>query len=308
MSDQTSPDPQETPYDTAPPVLVFADGEDGLSAGSSAARAAGGRVVATLPLDEAPVRIGEQPGLAAVYVDVAQRDAPPALGELLPLLYEGARDGRFRSVVALPLGLIDFAAAQAWHPDVTLLSKADADDRTDAMRQALTPPRHALHDHVAHSPLRRLSTETARIARMLSALSISSSADLPELAEADSAPATRPDRTIAAIRSAIQARRLRDRHFSPSLFADPAWDMLLELTLAGLENRRVTVTGLCEAAAVPSTTALRWIKALIEEGLFTRSDDPEHGRRVFVSLSSTGSTAMRAYLADVQPLRAPPFA
>ena len=77
----------------------------------------------------------------------------------------------------------------------------------------------------------------------------------------------------AAVRDFIRARRLRDQFFGDGLFADPAWDILLDLTAARIERRPVAVSSLCIAAAVPATTALRWIKHLTAEGWL---DDTTH--------------------------------
>jgi hypothetical protein len=96
--------------------------------------------------------------------------------------------------------------------------------------------------------------------------------------------------------SIIGARRLRDHFFRADLFADPAWDMLLDLYAARLEGVQVAVASLCIAAAVAPTTALRWIKALCDQGLFVRVADPEDGRRVFIELSDHAASALGAYL------------
>ena len=56
---------------------------------------------------------------------------------------------------------------------------------------------------------------------------------------------------------------------------------------------------LCIAAAVPATTALRWLKTLVQEGLFVRRADPHDGRRVFVELAPDASFALRRYFAEV---------
>jgi DNA-binding MarR family transcriptional regulator len=98
----------------------------------------------------------------------------------------------------------------------------------------------------------------------------------------------------------IRARRLRDQFFRSELFADPAWDMLLDLFAARLEKRKVAVSSLCIAAAVPPTTALRWIKSLSDQGLFVRIADAEDGRRVFIELSDDAAAAMDAYLRAAQ--------
>ena len=83
------------------------------------------------------------------------------------------------------------------------------------------------------------------------------------------------------------------------MFADPAWDILLELYASHLGQQRVSVSALCNCAAVPATTALRWISALQEKLLIDRRPDPLDGRRYFISLTSKGLTAMEDYFRTV---------
>lgn len=97
----------------------------------------------------------------------------------------------------------------------------------------------------------------------------------------------------------IRQRRLRDRYFEPELFADPAWDILLDLTAARAEHRRVSVTSLCIAAAVPATTALRWITQMTEMGLLKREQDPEDRRRAFIVLADPVADAMARYFDEL---------
>jgi len=106
------------------------------------------------------------------------------------------------------------------------------------------------------------------------------------------------------VRHVIRARRLRSRFFHEELFADPAWDMLLDLLQAEIAQLRVPVSSLCIAAAVPATTALRWLKTMVEQGLFIRRADPHDGRRVFVELAPETSRSMRRYFAEVGPVPA----
>jgi len=75
--------------------------------------------------------------------------------------------------------------------------------------------------------------------------------------------------------------------------------MLLDLTQAEIAQVRVPVSSLCIAAAVPATTALRWIKTLTENGMLVRRADPHDGRRVFVEMAAATSNAMRRYFAEV---------
>lgn len=50
------------------------------------------------------------------------------------------------------------------------------------------------------------------------------------------------------IRRIVRQRQLRARFFDGDLFADPAWDMLLDLTAVRAEHARVSVTSLCIAS------------------------------------------------------------
>ena len=148
--------------------------------------------------------------------------------------------------------------------------------------------------------LQQLSEEVGRIANVLAALSEHEAAATAMAAVG--AASSRDDGALdpGFIRSIIRVRRLRDHFFKSDLFADPAWDMLLDLMAARVERQRVAVSSLCIAAAVPPTTALRWIKSLCDQGLFVRVADPEDGRRVFIELSTETATRMEAYLRSAQ--------
>ena len=102
------------------------------------------------------------------------------------------------------------------------------------------------------------------------------------------------------VRQMIAARQAHAKFFDRELFADPAWDMLLDLTAAQAEDQRVSVTSLCIAAEVPATTALRWIKQLVDTGVFKRVADPTDRRRAFIALSEQSSQAMARYFAEVE--------
>jgi DNA-binding MarR family transcriptional regulator len=103
--------------------------------------------------------------------------------------------------------------------------------------------------------------------------------------------------TQSAIRAIIRARRLRERYFDAELFADPAWDILLELLHAEVSQYRVSVSSLCVAAHVPNTTALRYISTMTDLGLLQRRRDPGDGRRVFIELTTNASEALHRYFA-----------
>jgi hypothetical protein len=100
-------------------------------------------------------------------------------------------------------------------------------------------------------------------------------------------------------RQAYRDRRWRDRIFqADDLFGEPAWDILLDLFVAAKERRRISVTSACIGAAVPPTTALRWIAILERAGLVQREADSADGRRAYVMLSPTGYAKMVQYFAE----------
>jgi DNA-binding MarR family transcriptional regulator len=87
----------------------------------------------------------------------------------------------------------------------------------------------------------------------------------------------------------------RDRYdiFPADIFADPAWDILIDLYRAKLEFRHISVSDACIAACVPPTTALRHIGKLDQMGLLKRVQDQHDGRRVYLELT-TGAERMMA--------------
>ena len=103
------------------------------------------------------------------------------------------------------------------------------------------------------------------------------------------------------LRDLQRARARRGEFMNPRLFADPAWDMLIELYACELAQRRTTVTDLTVASGVPQTTALRWISALQKDGLVVRRNDPLDGRRIFISLTEKGSNALRQFFDSLPP-------
>jgi predicted transcriptional regulator len=124
--------------------------------------------------------------------------------------------------------------------------------------------------------------------------------DFDDSAENDRYEARRSRRTELTdsdLQKIIDARRLRAKFFDSNLFADPAWDILLDLYRAHLAQQRICVTSVCFGAGVPVSTALRWLNALEERNLAKRSQDPLDGRRFFVELTEQGVSAMSGYFA-----------
>ncbi|MBY8820830.1 MarR family transcriptional regulator [Sphingomonas colocasiae] len=101
---------------------------------------------------------------------------------------------------------------------------------------------------------------------------------------------------LVRAREHLNARRARARFLPVDLFGEPAWDLLLDLFIAGEENKSVSITSACIASGAPPTTALRWIGVLDERGLIAKMPDSEDGRRIYVSLTETARNAMLRWL------------
>lgn len=105
-------------------------------------------------------------------------------------------------------------------------------------------------------------------------------------------------RWTALARDHYRDRRLRGELFDdPAIFGEPAWDLLLDLYIAAREGKRVPVTSACIGAAVPTTTALRWLAQLEEKQLIHRENDASDARRVFVRLSDDALCRMDEFFA-----------
>lgn len=297
-----SPTSPSADYSGPPPVLVAASSDRALDHAAAAVEAVGLRL-APVTIDEAADRLAIQASASAVWVEVDE-DGGAQLDRLLDRVEAEAASGRFPAIVAAPAALIDPIAARLTDPNVELLVDPTPADRVTALALATAsrdrPAR--LHD-VASEPsaarLRQLSDEVSRIAATLARLSVGPGSPAANRNDAPANGGAVPAVDIETVRQVIRARRLRARFFDEELFADPAWDMLLDLLQAEIAQHRVPVSSLCIAAAVPATTALRWIKTMTDAGLFVRRADPHDGRRVFIELSRPASDGMRRYFGEV---------
>lgn len=205
-------------------------------------------------------------------------------------------------------------------PEVTLLSAPSSAERASALVMGISAQQLALHDS-SNDRSQHMAEEVNRIARMLADLSGIAQPNYRTAQQAygsstqnaleapgtfytpqpnlstygrDGGPPVDPV-TASEIRSLIRLRRMRDQFFAADLFADPAWDMLLDLMAARLSGEVVSVSSLCIASAVPATTALRWIRSMTDRGILVRQADPQDGRRVFIALSSASADAISRY-------------
>lgn len=103
---------------------------------------------------------------------------------------------------------------------------------------------------------------------------------------------------LAAAAEACAARRRLYALFGRRLFCDPSWDILLELFVSTLEGRKVTVSTACMAACAPTTTALRHIAYLVEEGLVVRRPHPADLRSTYLELTGQAVSRLTQYFSE----------
>jgi len=107
-------------------------------------------------------------------------------------------------------------------------------------------------------------------------------------------------RTLRTAIRCYEARRTRDQHFAGrALFADPAWDILLDLFIREAQGEPVSVKSASVGSNVAPSTALRWLKVLESEGLIISRDDSEDRRCRLVTLTSDGRRIMTDCLAAI---------
>lgn len=297
-------------YEPGPPVTIVADTAPMRHMLTSTARAAGASIFRTMDVPTGLEHLQQGRPTGTLLIDIAAEVDPNVIA-----LVDAARRHTARDLVpfilSTPLDGVDTFSEAGLDEHVTWLCQPALGDRVASLALELensVPGFADVSTEMDPQRLRRLADEVSRIARTLASLSGPRPLDghgAHRLADAevgyrseevDLAPA--PDMPAAEeVRRLLRVRRLRDSFFDPALFADPAWDMLLDLMAARLERAQVAVSSLCIAAAVPPTTALRWIKTMTDHGLFERCADPDDGRRIFIRLSDHAMQAMARYFA-----------
>ena len=232
--DAISTDAADLHYSEPPPILLLASSDQALALAERSVIAAGFRVGARLPIEAAAVRIEQQISVAGVWVEL-DSDCGQPLSDLLSRIRSHVAEGRYSAVFSATSDLLDPLAALLDAPDIQILIDPDEADRAAAL--AIASARRAIplvvsdiaSDNNAER-LRQLSEEVSRIASTLARLSTGPGAPVRSLEPLSAGDV--PPLSADTVRSVIRARRLRSRYFRNELFADPAWDMLLDLLQA----------------------------------------------------------------------------
>ena len=145
----------------------------------------------------------------------------------------------------------------------------------------------------------KLSTLTGEI-RLLGSLLQNQASHAAAPVDVPASMRTNPN--AALLRKLIRAESTRAMAIGGKALGDPAWNILLELILASLEDRKVAVSSACIVAGVATTTALRLITRMVDDGVLMRVPDESDGRRHFLAIEPTVERALKSYIADLADL------
>ncbi|MEZ5710805.1 MAG: MarR family transcriptional regulator [Blastomonas sp.] len=236
--------------------------------------------------------------------------------ELVEAVCSGLKPSAMPMLIDLDASALDSAYAILGDGDVEWLVAADQAERLVVMARFFGHAGQLFQaddDLDTADDLHALSEDIARIAERLKRIAGQErepdesglaenamtfrveSAEEQYLAQAGQEPVRAVD-----VRGVIAMRQMRERYFDATLFADPAWDILLDLFAARLEGQPVSVSSLCIAAAVPPTTALRWIRVMTQQGLLSRHADRQDGRRSFIELDDMAYRRLHDYFLAVR--------
>jgi DNA-binding transcriptional ArsR family regulator len=315
----TGSTPPFAPRDERASLLIVADRMEAVDM-EPVANAAGFRLLGVTPLADAPVRLDLQAQCDSVLLFCPTMT--PLLERLLVQVETQAIQNGMAVILVAGWETVELAFACLRSPHSQLLCDPDRTELAAALVAAgeHRPAAGQVHEVDREGArLQKLSEEVGRLARTLDALTERTGMAVPSFelgsrisdrpsdyigmpaiapigapAGALASTADQAAQTITAtqIRDLLRARRIRADFLPGDLFADPAWDMMLDLLAAQLEHERVSVSSLCIAAAVPPTTALRWIRTLTDKGLVERQADPHDGRRVFIALAQEAADAL----------------
>ena len=145
----------------------------------------------------------------------------------------------------------------------------------------------------------KLATLTGEI-RLLGSLLQNEAGHAAAAVDVPASIRTNPD--AALLRKLIRAESTRAMAIGGKALGDPAWNILLDLILASLEDRKVAVSSACIVAGVATTTALRLITRMVDDGVLMRVPDENDGRRHFLAIEPTVEQALKSYIGDLADL------
>ena len=107
--------------------------------------------------------------------------------------------------------------------------------------------------------------------------------------------AARQDPSLTLAKHYAKIRRTRSKFFEPWVLASPTWDILLELSLAALQDEVLSISSVCALSEFPMSTALRHVRQLEQAGMITRAIDAGDRRRCLLRIEPETLATMKRY-------------
>lgn len=104
---------------------------------------------------------------------------------------------------------------------------------------------------------------------------------------------------VQNVQTTVRRRQLRRQLLGHAdLFGEPAWDMLLDLFIHECEGRLLSMSSLCVAAGIPTSSAMRLVLRMCDAGLIERIPDVFDRRRSLMRIAPDVAHRMQAYFAE----------
>lgn len=110
----------------------------------------------------------------------------------------------------------------------------------------------------------------------------------PPTASTDQPPS---EALLERARSILRVRRARERLLGRAALGEPAFDLLLSLYLRA-EQKETSLTSLAGPIGIPYSSAMRWIRYLVDKGLVNRTESKSDRRSICVQLTPSGRAAL----------------
>ena len=151
---------------------------------------------------------------------------------------------------------------------------------------------------------RKAEQDTNIVADLASARSANDIARFADMVDQHRPSKIRPPLASShdVMRQALAARRLLeishqvDAVFETPLLANPAWDILLDLFIQRSDRKPISIISLCVTANAPTSTALRYIQAMLDSGAIVKTASTDDSQGLLVELSDTTYSMMQSIL------------
>lgn len=312
-ADAYTPTPSEIPkaieagvFQQIEPVLIVDDDEDWGKECAFSLRQMGYEPFVASSADEAlALFVDHDITIAIVDYNLPGLDGVTLIQEMAQQAEAEGRQLRF--IMATGYATKDVAIDAMRASAIDFLEKpiSPVDLRRALQRVRGMPPatgsRRVLLDKISN-----LSTELQRLAHLMdepgrgAAPEPQAVSKVPVIAAPSFAPGdpVEPQHLICFIRDQLRRETKRREIGGGELFGDPAWAMLLDLLLAKIEGRRVSVSSACIASGAPMSTALRLVRRLVDESVLCRLPDEQDRRRHFLAINPKFEQPLVEYLSE----------